>query len=480
MNTPVAIYPNTSLDAIHHASLELLRDPGVGFHSSRALAIFKRYGATVSGKSVMLSPAMIQRALDVAPREFVIRARHPEKSVRISSDSLSLAPGYGAVFVIATDGSRRRAVLADYHDFCKLVQTSSVMDLNGFVMVEPSDIPPEAVHLEMLSANLTLCDKPFMGCPFGAQGARDSLEMARIVMGDLAGPVMLSIINSQPPLSFIAAAEEALIEFAEAGQAILIHGGGMMGANAPIQLPGLLSNQNAVFLAGLTLAQLVRPGTPTIYGVSGSAINLHTGGFQTGGPEPPQAAMIGAQMAKLYGLPCRGGGCATDSPVCDLQAGVQSAMFLLGPVLAGVNFVMHAGGMLDSLMSMSFEKFLADEELCGQVLHVLNPRAVLSETLDLDVVREVGPGGQYLSHWRTARLCRQAFYPARIFRQPRSGEAKAEPMGVWQKNAAAVLKERLAQYQAPYLDPARQQALNEYINRRRRELLHGDTITRMP
>ncbi len=285
-------------------------------------------------------------------------------------------------------------------------------------------------------------------------------------MDEPDGPVMLAIITSQPPLTFPADAAEALMEFALAGQAVMVHGGGIMGANAPIQLPGQLANQNAAFLAGLTLAQLVRPGTPTMYGVSGSAVELRTGGFQTGGPEPVQAAMAGAQMARFYGLPCRGGGAASDAPTCDLQAGLQAALFLLGPVLAGVNFVMQAAGMLDSLRAMSLEKFVADEELCGQVRHLLAPRPVGGDTLDLAVIREVGPGGEYLSHWRTAELCREAFFPARIFRPGGAGEA-------WRENAAAVLRKRLGGYRPPELEPERRAALEAYLARRRREALAG-------
>jgi trimethylamine--corrinoid protein Co-methyltransferase len=175
--------------------------------------------------------------------------------------------------------------MADYDNFCKLVQTSHAIDMNGCLMVDPSDRPSHLAHLDMIAANILLCDKPFLGSSVSRQAAVDSIEMAGLAWGGKNEiknkPVMIAIISSLSPLQYSAEMTGALIEYARHGQVNMIGLLMMAGATGPVTLPGLLALQNAEMLAGVTLTQLVNPGTPVIYGSTSTVTNMRTGGLPT-------------------------------------------------------------------------------------------------------------------------------------------------------------------------------------------------------
>jgi trimethylamine--corrinoid protein Co-methyltransferase len=213
------------LTKIHDASMDILRSVGVAFNSNQALEIFKKAGLRVDGKAVFFSEKDVRKALDSAPSHFRMAARNTDKSVDIGGDDFALAPGYGASFIVSADGRQRRTVKDDYDNFCKLVQTSETITVCGFLMAEPSDLPRDTAHLDMLFSNMVLCDKPFMGCPVSGAGARDSLNMAGLLFGGKdrlkEKPVTISLITPLSPLSYTAQTSEAIIELAGCGQALI-------------------------------------------------------------------------------------------------------------------------------------------------------------------------------------------------------------------------------------------------------------------
>ena len=196
---------------IHDASMALLSDVGVAFNEPEALEIFSANGFRVEGKIVFMTEAQVKRALETAPSRFTVTARNPAKSVTIGEEDFVFVPGYGAPFIVLSDGRQRAATMADYDTFCRLVQTSAHLDMNGFMMVEPSDVAAETAHLDMMFSSIVLCDKPFMGSPVSKQGARDCIDMAAILWGGKekladAGTVSVSLINSLSPLPSASAA----------------------------------------------------------------------------------------------------------------------------------------------------------------------------------------------------------------------------------------------------------------------------------
>jgi trimethylamine---corrinoid protein Co-methyltransferase len=465
-------FTKEQIERIHGASMLLLRDTGILFNEPEALAIFAKHGVKTEGKKVFLQEKDVRRALETAPSSFTIAARNPAKNVKVGGDDFVLAPGYGAPFVTTAEGVQREATMQDYDSFCKLVQTSKYVDMNGFMMVEPSDVPSATAHLDMLFSSIVLSDKPFMGSPVSRQGTIDALEMAGIVWGGKENiqnkPVMISLINSLSPLQFSDEMAASLIEFALHGQPCVVAALIMAGSSGPVTLSGVLAVQNAEILAGLTLAQLVNPGTPIVYGSTSSSMDMKTGGLSTGAPELSQFVSATAQIARFYGLPSRSGGGLTDAHVPDMQAGMESALALSTAVRSGIHFVLHACGILGSYISMSFEKFLLDEELCGVVKKLVKPVAVTDDAIDLAMIQKVGIGGQYLTQPKTFKLCRTEFFlPELGNRQNYQSWSDAGRLPA-ERRAAEALQARLAKYEKPEIDPGVERALSDYVSQRKR------------
>jgi trimethylamine--corrinoid protein Co-methyltransferase len=452
------------LNLIHTATLQVLRKEGVVFRNPEAIALFKKHGFTINGSRVLMDETQVTSALKTVPDQFSLTARNPDKSLQIGTRSTCFVPGCGAPWISDTTGVRRKGTLADYDRFCQLVQTSDVIDANGFLLVDISDRPVGSAHLHMLYSHLHLCGKPFMGFPGTRRATRDTLAMARLVWGDPLPPVMMMLVNGMAPMQFCDEMTHAVMAFAAAGQPLIITGGGIMGATAPIQLPGLLVVQNAAILAAVTLSQLVRPGAAVVYGATGTTMDMRTGAYETARPEFSLAAGLGAQVAQFYGIPCRGGGAVSDAHIPDIQAGMESALTLSASIDSGINIILLACGMLGSLMTMSFEKFIIDEALCGMVRHMTTPVEISEETIDLASILEVGAAGNYITHSQTLRRCRTAFYPSDLIR--------SKEYDAWRKSgspgltdaAANLLTQRLERFEPPDMDEYTRKALKEYID----------------
>jgi trimethylamine--corrinoid protein Co-methyltransferase len=456
---------------IHDAAMNILSTVGVAFNEEESLDIFKKNGFKMDGKTVFFTENEVRGALESAPQRFTLTARNPDNNLQLGDDDFAFVPGYGAPFIITSDGQKRDATMEDYDNFCKLVQTSKYIDMNGFMMVEPSDIPPETAHLDMLLSSIVLCDKPFMGSPVSKEGARDTLEMAGLVWGGKDKikdtPVTVSLINSLSPLQFSEEMAGSLIELTRYGQACVLASLAMAGASGPVELAGILAMQNAEILAGLTLAQLVRPGVPIIYGSTSSPMDMRTGGLSIGAPELSMLVSCTAQMARFYHLPSRSGGGLTDANFPDAQAGIESAMALITAVRNGINFILHACGILGAYVAMSYEKFITDEELCGMAKKLIQPIEISSETIDLATIEEVGIGGNYLTQPKTFELCRTAFFlPELMTVQDYDGWQSAGGKRA-DERASDLLNKRLANYEKPDIDPAIESELSEYVTRRK-------------
>ncbi len=455
---------------IHEAALTILEDVGVVFHSQAAVDIFRHQGFRTDGNYVFIGADEVQKALDSAPSEFVLHARNPEKSIAIGSGQVALTPGYGAPHIMTPSGEKRNASLEDYRQFCKLTHTSEVVNVSGFLIVDPEDIPRDTYHRDMLYSTMTLCDQPLMGSPLSMSAMLDAVEMARILFGhapDKDQPiqtVMISNINSLAPLRFSEEMADAMLVSARNHQAVIIAGAGIMGATSPIMPASHIAVQTACFLAGLVLTQLVKPGSPVVYGGGGSQLDMQSGSYYNGSPETLAAIQATCAMADFYNLPCRSGGGLNDAHSLDFQAGAQSAMALLYTLQAGTDFVLHACGILAGYMSMSYDKFIADEELIMGIQKTAESIAVNDETIDMRMIQDVGACGEYLTHGRTLELCRSAFIPTRVMNRLAFDPWQAQGAPDIYTRTAKVLEERMAAYEKPDLDPSIKKDLRSYCS----------------
>jgi trimethylamine--corrinoid protein Co-methyltransferase len=455
---------------IHQGSMRILGETGVFFSDEEAVQTFKHHGFRVDGKTVHFEEEDVQRALEKAPSKFTLTARDPAKSVIVGGDSLAYAPGYGAPFVVTPEGNRRRAIMEDYDAFCKLIHSSPHIDVNGFMMVEPADVPAEKAHLRMLLSSILLSDKAFMGSPVSREGAHDSLEMAGIVWGSAESirnkPVLVSLINSLSPLRFSEEMAGSIMEFAKYGQPCIVASLIQAGASGPIRIAGLLALQNAEVLAGLTLAQLVNPGTPIVYGSASAITDMRTGNLAVGALETSMIISATAQIARYYNLPSRAGGALTGANFPDSQAGVESTLTLLTAARSGVNFILHSCGVLDSFLAMSFEKFLIDEELCGMTRRLLSPMEVSEETVGVRTINQVGIGGEYLSRPETLRFCKTEFFQPRLMSRDSYDAWKASGKRRLDQEATRLLAVRLEGYQRPFVGQDTERALRRYVTQK--------------
>ena len=260
----------------------------------------------------------------------------------------------------------------------------------------------------------------------------------------------------------------SLIELARANQACVIDSLVMAGSSGPVILAGVLALQNAEILAGITLAQLVNPGVPVLYGGLSSAMDMRSGGLAVGCPELSMLVSATAQLARFYRLPSRSGGSLTDTHVADAQAAGESALSLSTAVRSGIHFILDAAGILGSYMAMSFEKYLIDEEMCAVLRKLVTPIDFSDDAIDVEMIRRVGIGGQYLTQPQTLKRCRTEFYTTDFFsRQNHAGWTLAGSKRI-DESATERAARRLAAYEKPPIDPHVEAALTAYVDKRKR------------
>jgi trimethylamine--corrinoid protein Co-methyltransferase len=400
------------IETIHKTSMQVMENVGVKFPHDEAIALFDEHGFKTDGQKVYFTEQQVMDALASVPRPFTIHAPNPDKSVVVGDGSPVFAPGYGAPFLVDYEEGKREPTLDDYEDLVRLVDALPNQDMSGHLLVEPSDVSSEAAHLLMLKAHMLHSDKPFMGSTEGGVGARHTMEMAEILFGEKIAerPVMVGLINSLSPLGYSDESLSALLVYARHRQPVVIAALAMAGSTGPITLAGLLAMQTAELLAGVVLTQLVNPGTPAICGSTSTNIDMRTGALAVGSPECSLMISAHAQLARYYNLPSRSGGSLADASFPDAQAGFESMFALLTTVNSGVDFVLHAGGILSSYLAFSSEKLVLDDELCGMMRRYEQGIEVAPETLAYDVIANVGSDGNYLMEMHTVKRCRTEFW----------------------------------------------------------------------
>jgi trimethylamine:corrinoid methyltransferase-like protein len=467
MNRVLFNFDRKMLDQIHNYSLELLNETGIRFPNKEALAIFNHHGLKTDGDKVFFHQQNIEKALKSVPETFELHARNKENSFVIGDDSYRMAPGYGPPFIIEKSGEMRHAVLDDTKKFCKLVQTSKALDFNSSIVVQPNDVPADTAHLDMLLSTILLTDKPLMGSTSSKTCAEDSLNLAQMIFGNTDKPVMLNLVDSLSPLQYAEEMVDAILVYAKAKQPLIIHSACSMGSSGPITLAGSLVISNACTLAGICLTQLVNPGTPIVYGLGGSPTDMKTGGYINAAPEDAQHTAIVTALGRYYHIPCRSQGALTESFSLDYQAGMESSMMLTTAALSGVHVSLHACGTYGSMLAMSFEKFLADEDLCCAIKKLMKPIEFGKDDFAMDLIKKLGTSGTYLLESHTAKRCRSEFFiPDLNIRTIHSKWLEMEPRQIDQR-ASQLLEKRFLSYEKPDIDPSIEQDLIKYVENKK-------------
>ena len=405
-----------------------------------------------------------------APRQFTQYARNPANHVELGGMHTVFAPNYGSPFVRDLDGGRRYGTIEDFRNLVKLTYLSPHLHHSGGTVCEPVDVPVNKRHLDMVYSHIRYSDKPFMGSVTAPERARDSVEMARLTFGaDYLEdhPVILGLVNANSPLVWDSVMLGAARAYAEANQAVLVTPFILAGAMAPVTVAGACAQTLAEALAGMAFVQLVRPGAPVIFGSFASSISMQSGAPTFGTPEPTLVLYVMAALARRLGVPFRSGGSLCASKIADAQGAYESASTLQPTIMGGVNFVLHAAGWLEGGLTVGYEKFILDADQCGMMAVLIKGVDMSENGQALDAILSNGPGLHYLGAAHTLANFETAFY--------RSDTADNNSFEQWQEDgsldaaqrANAVWKRMLAEYEAPPIDPAVDEALLDFIARRK-------------
>ena len=451
----------------------LMSEIGVEFMDQRALDLFAQAGQRVEDHKVFLDPDFVLEQVAKAPREFDIQARNPANNVHIGGDSMAFGAVYGPPFVREGD-VRRDATLADFHNFTKLAQSFDALDSAGGVICEPNDAPLDSRHLDMVYALQTLTDKIYMGNVVSGSNAADTIKMTEILFGSRESieqtPATISLINCNSPLRWDDRMLEAQFEYSAANQPVVLTPFLLMGAMSPVTIPAALVQQITEALSGIALSQLIRPGSPVVFGSFLSNINMQSGSPTFGTPESGIGLLCTGQIARHFGLPFRTGGGLTSAQVPDAQAGYEALMTMLPTFLAGANWVMHSAGWLEGGLVAGYEKFIVDLEILQMLQHEFTPLEIDEASMAFGAHEEVGHGGHFLGAMHTMERFRTCFY--------RPFLSSSDNYERWMRNggndtaarATTIWKQRLEDYEAPAIDDAVKAELEEFVVRRRAEL----------
>jgi trimethylamine--corrinoid protein Co-methyltransferase len=432
------ILSNEQIYDVHVSTLDVLEHVGVRIESEEALKLLKEIGAAVDFKTkiVMIGPDLVNEALRKTPSNFVLHARNPKFNLRFENDRVYFLDGGLPSNVIDLEGTRRPATLADVADFTRLYDALQYVDMPS-AGIFPTDIPEPIHHAHVYLTKLENTSKVtfYIYYARGRVVAQDLIRMATAVAGGVEElrkkPMIMGWENPISPLSHGKAQTEMVLEFAKLGLPIHIGPAIQAGATGPVSLSGVLVQQNAEVLSGIVMAQAAaEPGRrpPIVYGAVPALTDMRYGTMVYGAAEAALMNVASVQVARYYGLLCRGNGGATESKTVDAQAGYESAITLLMAALGGANLIMNAtGGALEpGVGAMSFEKAVIDNDVAGMVSRILEGIDVSDETLAFDIISKVGPGGHYLAQEHTRQLFpREHFVPEVSDRKDRGSWVKA-------------------------------------------------------
>ena len=470
---PTEVVSTDELEHIHLASLRILQEIGMDFLDPESRDMLKQAGAEIEGNRVRFDPDLILEKIKTVPNQFTLHATNPAHSLQIGGNWMAFGSVASAPNVYDMERGRRVGNRKDYQDLIRLSQMFNTVHFLAGYPVEPIDIHASIRHLDATYDALTLCDKPIHAYSLGRQRNQDCLEMVRIARGiDDATldtePSIFTIINTSSPLRLDIPMLQGIMEYSARNQVIVVTPFTLSGAMAPVTLAGALAQQNAEALAGIAFTQIVRAGSPAVYGGFTSNVDMQSGAPAFGTPEYMRTAMVGGQLARRYGFPYRSSNvCAANA--LDMQAAYESVFSIWGAVMGGVNLMMHGAGWMEGGLHAGFEKLVLDAELLQMVSAFLDPVAVTDDDLAVDAIKEVGPGGHFFGVGHTQDRFRTAFHHPMLsdWRNYETWEEAGSPQTAGKANA--VYKQMLAAYEPPSLDSSIREELESFVARRKAE-----------
>ncbi|MBZ9814652.1 trimethylamine methyltransferase family protein [Mesorhizobium sp. CA7] len=473
---PMQLLDEERMEQLHKTSMRILSELGIRVMSEKVMDLFAKAGAIVDReeRTIRIDESIVTEALSNVPSSFTLTSRNPDKQIHFGGNSLVFGLVAGPPNVHDRINGRRPGNLPDYQNFIRLAHHFNAIHIIGNQVVAPIELPANSRHLDTYHANLTLSDLSFHCTAIGRARAMDGVNMMAIARGISveemrASPGVTTIISINSPRLFDDAMAEGLIAMAEHGQPVTVTPFTLMGAMTPVTLAAALCQQNAEALFGVTLTQLVNPGTPVMYGAFTSNVDMKSGAPAFGTPENAKANIIAGQLARRYNLPYRTSN-ANASNVVDLQAAYETEMATWGAVLGGANLVYHAAGWLEGGLTASYEKLVLDVEILQNMMEFLRPLPFQEDDLGFEAIKSVPAGGHFFGAEHTMSRYTTAFYQPML--------SNWQNYGAWQEaggkdaleRATELWQQALHDYEEPVMDPAIREELDAYVARRREEI----------
>ena len=412
----LTFFTDEQMDNIHATSLKVLKEVGLRVTNEQAFDIFADAGAEVNSdtKMVTFSERLIDEALAATPDGFIWQARDPEKNLIMRDTLVHFSPAACPPFVRDLETGEQRP--ATYQDCCNMVKINDALERvsDCFCPIFPTDVPKGSEHYYMMRAMAENSDKCIRGRVTGTQVALDSIRIAKKITEASGvqpqGPNMIALTDTISPLRTDDEIVDGLIEFVKNGFPVILSAEMMAGGTGPASLAGTLALQNAEILSHVVLCQKINPGIPLIYGTTSSIMDMKTSMLRFGAAEMALINAATAQLSRYYGMPCRGAAGCTDSKELDMQAGYEVALNVLLSALAGVNYMTQSIGGMDMGLSVSYRKIMIDHEMLGSVIRCLEGIRVDEEALAYEVMKNVGPGGTFLTQMHTLNHFRREHF----------------------------------------------------------------------
>lgn len=463
------ILTQDQIQMIHENSLKILEEIGMFFPYGPAKEMLAKHGCKVEGDYVKFPRKLVEESVALAPSSFKVWARNEAKSFVVDTEHTHYAGPSGAAFVMDEDRGRRESTKADFVELVKILDALDNIEIMGLTTCEMNDVPVAVRANYMALTHMKHTDKAIMATSTGYENCKHCIELASIPFGGLDAikdkTILVTIPCSLTPLGFDAQQLGGIMAYAEMGQASLINALGIAGLTSPATLAGLLSVQNAEILAGITLAECVRPGALVIYSAAGSSADMASMTLATGAPEAEVIALCNAQLGHFYNIPVRNAGALTDSKRMDTQAAQESALTLAMGQMSGGNFILHGVGITEGYNSMSYEKMIIDNEAIGHLKRIDRGVEFDEDSLAWEVIEEVGPQDTFLTTDHTVEHFRDEFYQSRIPNRQSYAQWKATGEKTMLHAANEAWKKILAEAPESKLDPAVEKDMLKFMEK---------------
>ena len=434
-----------AINKVHQTAMRIIEEVGFEVNSEEALDLFKKAGAWIGEGShrVRLSQEKVLELIKMAPSEILLCGTDEKHDVHLGGNRVYTGTGGTALYIYEPDSDEKRlATLEDLKRIAKLVD--NLDNIHLFMLpTYPSELPVEQVDVNRFFVGLDNTTKHVMGGVYTIEGVEQVIRIAEMAAGSSEvlrqRPLISMIACSMSPLKLDGHYSDLLITIARSGIPVVCPAEPLCGATSPITLAGNLVIQTVDSLMGVMLAQIVNPGTPTIFGSVATNIDLKNLRYLAGSIEMGLLNAAGAQIAQFYGLPFYATGGMTDSKVLDSQSGYESSLTNLLCALAGSNFIHDAAGLMEFAMTVSYEKFVIDNEILGMVMRAVEGIKVDDETLAFDLIKQVGPGGKFVTAKHTRQFMRSEHYqPFLSNRDSREDWESNGKQNTWEKASETV------------------------------------------